>query len=104
MANIIKVDPQRLKIAAGQLAGTSSQVKSATNSMTNTVSSLSGAVWSGDAATAFISKFNGLNDEIKAIDTMIQEHMDDLQKMAATYEKAENTSQNMANTLNEVVF
>ena len=104
MSTIIKVDPGKLRTAAGQLASTSSQIKSATSNMTQTVNSLSGSIWSGDAATVYINKFNGLNDEIRAIDTMINEHMDDLQKMAAAYEKAESNSQNLANTLNEVVF
>lgn len=104
MASIIKVDPQRLRSAAGQLQSTSAQITSATNSMAQTVGTLSGAVWSGDAATAYLNKFNGLSDEIKKIDTMVKEHTDDLQKMANEYERAESANQQSANALNDSIF
>lgn len=104
MANIIKVEPQRLKSAAGELSSTSGQIRNATNGMTNIVTSLTGSIWTGDAANAYVNKFNGLQDEIGKIDTMIQEHVDDLQRMAAEYDKAELSNINNASTLNDNVF
>ena len=104
MANIIKVEPQRLRSAAGELSSTSGQIRNATNGMTSTVTSLSGSIWSGEAANAFVNKFNGLQDEISKIDTMINEHVDDLQRMANEYEKAEMTNANYASSLNDNVF
>lgn len=104
MSNPIKVDPQRLRNAACEFAGTSKQVKNATDAMTQTVGDLSGAIWSGEAATTYINKFAGLRDEIHRIDRMVEEHKEDLLKIAAEYEKAETANTNSANALNDNVF
>jgi len=104
MANIIKVDPQRLRNASSEFAATSAQIASATGNMTQTVTSLTGSVWTGDAGSAFVNKFSGLNDEIRKIDTMIKEHADDLSNMANEYERAESANMMAANSLNDNVF
>lgn len=104
MSNPMKVDPQRLRNAACEFAGTSRQVRNATNSMTQAVNDLSGAIWSGEAATAYINKFSGLRDEIDRLDTMVEEHKEDLLKIAAEYERAETANVNNANSLNDNVF
>ncbi|MBR3200970.1 MAG: WXG100 family type VII secretion target [Mogibacterium sp.] len=104
MANTIKVETSRLKAAASEFSNTSAQIKNATNTMTQTVGQLSGSVWSGDAATAYANKFNGLQDEIQKIDKMIQEHVKDLNEMAAEYERAENEATQTASSLNSEIF
>ena len=104
MANIIKVEPTKLRAAASQFSSTSGQIKNATNSMTQAIHQLTGTVWSGNAATAYISKFNGLNDEIAKIDKMIQEHVDDLNKMAAEYDRAESENRQTASSLKDNLF
>lgn len=104
MANIIKVEPSKLRSASADFATASAQIKNATNAMTQAVTSLSGSVWSGDAATAYVNKFNGLQDEITRIDKMINEHSQDLTQMANEYEKAESANQQSAGTLKDSVF
>lgn len=104
MANIIKVEPGKLRSASGEFASASTQIRNATSAMTQAVTSLSGSVWSGDAATAYVNKFNGLQDEIARIDKMIQEHSQDLANMANEYEKAETTNQQNAGALKETIF
>ena len=104
MANIIKVETAKLRSAASQFSSTSSQVKNATNAMTQAINQLSGAVWSGDAATAYVSKFNGLNDEIAKIDKMVQEHVQDLNDMAAEYDRAESENRQTASSLTSELF
>ena len=104
MAGTLKVETTKLKSAASEFANTSSQIKNATNTMVQTVQQLTGSVWSGDAATAYTSKFNGLSDEIQKIDRMIQEHVQDLNDMAAQYERAESEAQQTASSLNAEIF
>ena len=104
MNGTLKVEPARLKAASAQFASTSSQIKSATSTMTQIITSLSGAVWSGDAASQYMNKFNGLQDEIQKIDRMIQEHVQDLNEMATQYEAAESAATQTASALQTEIF
>lgn len=104
MANMIKVETAKLRSASSSLSSTSSQIKNTTNSMTQAINQLSGAVWSGEAASAYISKFSGLNDEIAKIDKMIQEHVKDLNDMAAEYDRAEAENRQTASSLASDLF
>ncbi len=104
MTGTLKVETTKLKSAANEFSNTSAQIKSATSNMTQTIGQLTGSVWSGDAASAYTSKFNGLQDEIQKIDKMIQEHVPDLNDMAAQYERAESEAQQTASSLNSEIF
>lgn len=105
MANIIiKVETSRLRATASQFSSTSSQIKNATNAMTQAIGQLSGAVWSGDAATTYVNKFNGLNDEITKIDNMIQETVQDLNDIASEYDRAESENRQTASSLSSELF
>ncbi len=104
MTGTMKVEPAKLKSAASEFSSTSAQIKNATNSMVQTISALSGSVWSGEAASAYTNKFNGLNDEMQKIDKMIQEHVTDLNDMASSYERAEANAQQTASSLNSEIF
>jgi WXG100 family type VII secretion target len=72
--------------------------------MTNIVNQLSDRVWSGEAADAYKRKFGKLQDDINKMVKMINEHVTDLNQMAAEYERAENTNKNMINSLKEDVI
>ena len=104
MNGTLKVDSDKLKSTAGQFSNTSSQIKAATTSMAQTVQSISGSIWSGDSASAYINKFNGLQDEMVKIDKMIQEHVTDLNEMANSYDVANNTVQQQTSSLNTEIF
>ena len=104
MANMIKVETSKLRATASNLSSTSSQIKNATNAMTQAINQLTGSVWSGEAASAYVSKFSGLNDEITKIDKMIQEHIKDLNDMAAEYDRAESENRQTASSLSSDLF
>lgn len=91
MEGILKVTPQQLIQTASEFSTCGSAVRSLTQSMTSLVNGLS-SVWSGDAATAYAAKFNGLQDDIERIHAMIQEHVTDLNDMAENYTAAENAN------------
>ena len=80
MEGIIKVSPQLL---------------------TNTAMS---ATWEGEAATAYINKFKGLEDDIQRMVRMIQEHSSDLEEMAQVYAQSDTANAEDANSLSSDVI
>jgi WXG100 family type VII secretion target len=104
MAGTVKVDTQKLRSVAGEFQNTRSQIKSLTSNMMQTVGALTGTVWSGDAASSYTGKFNGLQSEMTKIDQMINEHVDDLNNMATAYEQGENAAQQEASRLKSDIF
>lgn len=104
MEGIIKVTPSTLINTATAFQTTGTQIRNLTGQMTTMVTSLSGQVWSGEAATAYKNKFNGLQDDIEKMIRMIDEHVSDLQEMARGYESAESQNESLASTLSSDVI
>lgn len=87
MEGILKVSPEQLTSTAAEFSSYGTSVRNITTEMTSIVTGLSSA-WAGEDATAYIAKFNGLQDDIERIHAMIQEHVTDLNEMAKTYSGA----------------
>lgn len=100
----LRVSPEKLQSTASSFEGIGSTVNSLTQQMTSIVTSLSGQVWTGTAATAYVNKFNGLQDDMNRIYKMIQEHSTDLIDMATQYMNAENANADLANSLSSDVI
>lgn len=88
MNGTINVSPEKLLSTSSEFSSSGSTINSLTSQMLNMVSSLT-SVWEGEASTAFVSKFNKLNDDINTLNRMIQEHVTDLNQMAEIYKNAE---------------
>ena len=88
MDGTIKVSTQELRSASSQFSSYGSEI-----------SGITGAVWSGEAASAYQSKFAGLEADISKINKMIQEHVTDLNTMADEYDRAEQQAQQEASAL-----
>lgn len=99
MTGTIKVSTAELTKAAGSFQEAGNQVKNLTTEMTTLVNELTGAVWSGDAATAYKNKFSELQDDINRMIGMITEHVNDLTAMAREFERVEDVNINLANSL-----
>ncbi|MBR0373655.1 MAG: WXG100 family type VII secretion target [Mogibacterium sp.] len=104
MEGIIKVETSKLRQTANEFGNVSTQIRNLTSNMVQTVNQLTGTVWSGDAATAYITKFKSLDDDMTKIDRMIQEHVNDLTQMAAEYERAEQANQQQAGAFKSDAF
>ena len=103
MTGILKVTPEQLISTANEFQGIGTTVRSLTTEMTNTVTGLS-SIWEGEAATAYVAKFNGLQDDIERIHAMITEHVTDLNDMATIYANAEKTDMDaIANLSSDVI-
>jgi len=85
MANIIHVSPEKLAGTARMFEQTAGDVKAICQSMTGTVQSLAGRIWSGGAANAYKNKFNALQGDINRLHRMIATHASHLEQIAREY-------------------
>ena len=91
MEGIIKVSPQLLSSTASEFGNQGNQISNITTEMMSLITGMA-STWEGDAATAYITKFRGLEDDIQRMIRMVQEHAADLQEMARNYSSAETTN------------
>lgn len=104
MTGTLKVSTGELTRTATSFQAAGNNIKTLTNQMTSTVKSLTGNVWTSDAASAYLKKFDGLQDDINKMIGMVNEHVKDLQEMAKEYEKAEEANLSAANALSADVI
>ena len=103
MEGIIKVSPQLLTSTASEFSSQGTAVNNLTNEMMTLITGLS-ATWEGEAATAYINKFKGLEDDIQKMIRMIQEHSADLEEMAGIYAESNIANAEEANSLSSDVI
>ncbi len=99
MQTALKVTPEELKNAAGSFEDTGRSVNTTTQAMLTLINEINGVVWSGEAASAYKTKFAGLSDDMNKLYSMINEHVSDLRQIADEYIKAEDANRELANTL-----
>ena len=91
MEGILNVTPEKLISTAQEFSASGQTVSSLTQQMTTIVQGMSSS-WQGEASTAYINKFNQLQDDIEKLNRMIQEHVTDLNEMARVYQEAESAN------------
>lgn len=103
MEGIIRVAPEKLVATAEEFSGQGNAVKALTEQMMGIVTNLCSA-WEGEASTAYVTKFKGLEDDIGRLVGMITEHSTDLQEMARIYIEGERKNAEIANSLSDQVI
>ena len=103
MEGTLRVTPEQLINTSSEFSSIGSTVASLTEEMTTTVTGLA-STWQGEAASAYINKFTGLNDDIQRMIAMIREHATDLQEMAQAYMASESENAQLAETLSADVI
>lgn len=98
MEGQILVTPEQLESTANEFNSIMTQVQSLATNMTDQVNGLS-AKWQGEASTAYVNKFNQLNDDIAKLAAMINEHVTDLNEMASLYRSTEQANEELGNSL-----
>lgn len=98
MEGILNVTPEKLISTAQEFSASGQTISSLTQQMTTMVTGLNSA-WTGEAATAYVNKFNQLQDDIEQLNRMIQEHVTDLNEMARVYQDAETANLEVAEGL-----
>lgn len=103
MEGIIKVSPQLLNNTASEFGNQGNMISNITTEMMTLITGMASA-WEGEAATAYITKFRGLEDDIQRMIRMVQEHSSDLQEMAQIYAEADAANAEEANSLSSDVI
>lgn len=98
MQGTLLVTPEEMKSTADNLEGVQGQITTITQQMLDEARNLAN-IWEGDAATAYINKFNTLEDDMEKMRNMVREHVNDLRQMAGLYEQAEQANESEANSL-----
>jgi len=80
MDGMIKVSPELLISTAGEFSNQGTTINTLTGEMLQLATGLASA-WQGDGATAYITKFKGLENSIQLMVRMIQEHATDLEEV-----------------------
>lgn len=92
------VTTEALRSTANEFNNAMIQVQNLTSNMVDKVNGLA-AGFQGEAASAYISKFNALQDDIAKLAAMINEHVKDLNESADNFDRAENINIESANSL-----
>lgn len=103
MEGILKVTPEKLIQTSGEFAATGNQMKNITSEMIAQIQEMKG-IWQGEAAGAYGGKFSSLQTDMDKLYRMVQEHVKDLQEMAAAYQRAEAGNAEQGSGLNTNVI
>ncbi len=103
MEGILKVTPEKLIQASGEFAALGNQMKNLTSEMMSQVQGMK-SIWHGEAAAAYGNKFHSLQTDMDKLYRMVQEHVGDLQEMAAHYQKAEDGNMQQGFGLNSNII
>lgn len=87
-----------LRAEADAFANHATELQNLTNSMFDLVDGTA-SVWSGSAHDAFVTKFNGLSDEMDRLYQQVEEYHTDLVEIAANYESAESDNDAISQSL-----
>ncbi|MCC8104028.1 MAG: WXG100 family type VII secretion target [Clostridiales bacterium] len=104
MTGTLKVDTATLRNVSSTFSSLNTEVSNLTAQMLTLISGINGAVWSGEAASSYQSKFAALDSDMTRIKNMIQEHVDDLVSMADEFDAAEEAAQTEASALRNDVL
>ncbi len=98
MTGTLRVTPEKLNATATSFNQTAGSVQNLTNNMLSIIDSLN-STWAGEAASAYYTKAHSLEESIRKMIRMIQEHATDLSAMAQVYAEAEAAGQEQAAAL-----
>ena len=98
METTLNVTPEALRSTAGSFSAKATQVKALHDSMLQKVSALNNS-FTGEAATAYSTKFNALKGSMETIYAMIMEHAKDLNAICDKYIDTERVNTAAANEL-----
>lgn len=99
MEGILRVTPEKLTQTSGEFAATGNQMKNLTSEMISQIQGMKG-IWQGEAADAYGTRFHSLQTDMDKLYRMVQEHVKDLQEMAAQYQMAETGNAQQGSGLN----
>lgn len=103
MADLINVTPEKLKATASSFQQAGKDVKK-TTWYASVSEGISSSIWSGEASSIYLGKFNGLDADIAKMCKMIEEESQHLTTIAQEYQLAEEQNKQVAATLKNNVI
>ena len=100
----IRVTPETLTRKAGDLDTNASDVMLLTTQMTERALELTGRIWSGEAQTAFVTRFRTLQDTINKYTPLLQKHASNLRTIAGQYAAVETEAKDLSSGLPGNIF
>ncbi len=104
MADVIKVTPEKLLATASQMQLKGNEIRSTASQMLSLITGISSNVWSGDAGSAYIGKFRGLEGDTARMNKMISKQVAHLTSIAREYKSTEQKAQQTAAALKNNVL
>lgn len=101
---MIKTTPESLRAKASQVLDKGTEMKTTTDKMFDLVDSINGAVWTGQSQAAYTNQFEELRDDSQRMFETVQRLSEDLNAIAAEYQKAEEETMNISQNLATEVF
>lgn len=92
------------KATASSFQQAGKDVKKTTSDMLQLVRGISSSIWSGEASSIYLGKFNGLDADIAKMCKMIEEESQHLTTIAQEYQLAEEQNKQVAATLKNNVI
>lgn len=99
MAITLKVTPEELQSTASDFQAKNRNVQQYTQNMLQLINSVSGDIWSGEAATAYTSKFRGLEKDISTLCAKLDKSASNLIQIASEYSSTESANVSAASAL-----
>ena len=104
ISRTIRVTPETLTRKAVDLDTNASDVMLLTTHMTEKALELTGRIWSGEAQSAFVTRFKTLQDTINQYTPLLQKHASNLRIIAGQYEATETEAGEISNSLPGNIF
>lgn len=102
--NRLRTTPEHLKAQGNRLMSQGESLGTLVKAMISVVDSISATGWSGDAATAYKSRFDALSDDADRMRQLLNETGEALMQIADEYISAEEANAGAANSLPEDVY
>ena len=104
MANYLRVTPEQVKETSTAFDTKGQEITKLAASANEIVQTLSGRIWSGEAATQYTSRFNTLYNDVAAVQQLITRMVQQLNTIATEYETTETANTEQAGSLPGSVF
>lgn len=101
---ILLMYSREVKATASSFQQAGKDVKKTTSDMLQLVRGISSSIWSGEASSIYLGKFNGLDADIAKMCKMIEEESQHLTTIAQEYQLAEEQNKQVAGTLKNNVI
>lgn len=97
----LKVTPEIAKSKSMEMQAKGQEIKNLTAQITQIIDSITGRIWSGEAAAAYLNSFHTLQVEVDQLVKMVNDNASHLNQIAVAYESTESSAVQKTSSLNK---